>query len=270
MIYLLNSYQKLLLDGENEIKEFFQNYPIHPSQFKYNEINKKCYELMYVNNQQDDIKSVKELKESIPQLKEICKECASFYMKQRNTSIKGLDVQLGKKLEDILIAHLRKTYKFDVRHGDIHKKKYPDCMLLGTDKGILAYFEVKYHGAPFILAKNKIGRYCYEGSATLDLKKVITQIELIESELDRPAFYLHWIDYPCLKGIFFETSEQVKNELFKQGNAFERKEREGDYNKNTKKIGYTKKFYSKLLEMGSFDELIEIFTNMKKYGVRMS
>lgn len=113
----------------------------------------------------------------------------------------------------------------------------------------------------------KIGRYCYEGSATLDLEKLINQIEIVDSELDRPVFYLHWIDYPCLKGLFFETSDQVKNELFLQGNAFEREERSGDFDDNNKKKGYTKKFYSKLLEMGTFEELIDIFLEMKKNGV---
>ena len=96
------------------------------------------------------------------------------------------------------------------------------------------------------------------------------QIEIVESELDRPVFYLHWIDYPCLKGLFFETSDQVKNELFILGEEFNREEREGDFNESGKKKGYTEKFYAKLLEMGSFEELIDIFLDMKKNGVKMN
>ena len=56
----------------------------------------------------------------------------------------------------------------------------------------------------------------------------------------------------------------MKNELFILGEEFNREEREGDFNESGKKTGYTGKFYAKLLEMGSFEELIEIFLDMKK------
>ena len=265
----MRDYEELLQLGSKKILDFLKNYPLHETQFKYPGVNEECYQKMYEKNSYDNIKTVKELKEEIDLLKPTCKECGSFFMQKRTNSIKGLDVMLGKVLEDVVIEYLRTKYKLNVVHGDTSNKKYPDCMLLSGDKGILAYFEVKYHGAPFISAINKIGRYCYEGSATLDLDKLVKQIEIVESELDRPVFYLHWIDYPCLKGIFFETSDQVKNELFILGEEFEREERSGDFNEG-KKTGYTKKFYSKLLEMGSFEELIKIFLDMKKNGVVMN
>lgn len=263
----MTAYEELLAMGQERIFEFFKNVKLHDSQFKYTEFNAECYDAMYLNNSQDSIKTVKDLKEEIEDLKPTCKDCGSYFMNPRNNSVKKYDVMLGKLLEDVIIDYLRKKYKLNVTHGDTSNKKYPDCMLLSGDKGILAYFEVKYHGAPFISAIQNIKRYCYEGSATLDFDKLVKQIEIIESELDRPVFYLHWIDYPCLKGLFFETSDQVKNELFIQGEAFERKERSGDFDENEKKKGYTKKFYSKLLEMGSFEELIDIFLDMKKNGV---
>lgn len=264
-------YEDLLELGQNRIFEFFKNVELYESQFKYSDFNNICLNEMYTYNNQDSIKTVKELKNSIPDLKATCKSCGDYYMKKRNNSIKKYDVQLGRLLEDVIIEFFNSRFKLNVTHGDNKNKKYPDCMLLGTDKGILAYFEVKYHSAPFLMAIQKIGRYCYEGSATLDLNKIIKQIELIESDLDRPVFYLHWIDYPCLKGIFFETSEQVKNELFIQDVAFERKERYGDYvdeDTDKLKIGYTQKFYSKLLEMGTFEELVDVFQDMKKNGIQ--
>lgn len=266
----MTAYEELLKFGSERIFEFLKNAKLHDSQFKYSKFNGECYQKMYVENSQDRIKTVKELKEEITELKDTCKGCGTYFMNPRNKSIKGLDVQFGKLLEDIIIDFLKTKYKLNVTHGDNSNKKYPDCMLLSGDKGILAYFEVKYHGAPFISAIQKIGRYCYEGSATFDLNKIVKQIEIIESDLDRPVFYLHWIDYPCLKGVFFETSAQVKNELFVLGEEFNRKEREGDYNKTGKKKGYTKKFYAKLLEMGTFEELIDIFQDMKKNGVKMN
>lgn len=266
----MTAYEELLEFGGERIFDFLKNARLHESQFKYSEFNEVCYKKMYIENNQDSIKTVKELKEEILELKDTCKGCGSYFMNPRNKSIKGLDVQFGRLLEDVIIDFLKTKYKLNVTHGDNSNKKYPDCMLLSGDKGILAYFEVKYHGAPFISAINKIGRYCYEGSATLDLNKLVKQIEIVESELDRPVFYLHWIDYPCLKGLFFETSDQVKNELFILGEEFNREEREGDFNESGKKTGYTGKFYAKLLEMGSFEELIEIFLDMKKNGVHMN
>lgn len=197
----MTAYEELLEFGGERIFDFLKNARLHESQFKYSEFNEVCYKKMYIENNQDSIKTVKELKEEIPELKDTCKGCGSYFMNPRNKSIKGLDVQFGRLLEDVIIDFLKTKYKLNVTHGDNSNKKYPDCMLLSGDKGILAYFEVKYHGAPFISAINKIGRYCYEGSATLDLNKLVKQIEIVESELDRPVFYLHWIDYPCLKGL---------------------------------------------------------------------
>ncbi len=266
----MTAYEELLAMGQERIFDFFKNVKLHESQFKYSELNAECYEAMYLNNSQGNIKTVKELKEEIEGLALTCKGCGNYFMNPRNNSIKKFDVVLGRLLEDVIIDFLKEKYKLNVTHADKKNKKYPDCMLLSGDKGILAYFEVKYHGAPFISAISKIGRYCYEGSATLDLDKLIKQIEIVESDLDRPVFYLHWIDYPCLKGLFFETSDQVKNELFLQGEVFEREERSGDFGDNDNKTGYTKKFYSKLLEMGTFEELIDIFLDMKKNGVVMN
>ena len=163
----MTAYEELLEFGGERIFDFLKNARLHESQFKYSEFNEVCYKKMYIENNQDSIKTVKELKEEIPELKDTCKGCGSYFMNPRNKSIKGLDVQFGRLLEDVIIDFLKTKYKLNVTHGDNSNKKYPDCMLLSGDKGILAYFEVKYHGAPFISAINKIGRYCYEGSATV-------------------------------------------------------------------------------------------------------
>ncbi|MFW6015842.1 MAG: hypothetical protein ACOCRK_05350 [bacterium] len=263
----MKMYQELLKLNQNKIKDFFKNSKLFNNQFEFSNLNSKCYNHMFLNNGAVNIKTVKQLKDEIPQLKSLCSQCGKFFMNPRNNSVKGLDVQMGIFLEDIIIDYLNKNFRIKAMHADKKDKRYPDCMILNTDRGILAYFEVKYHAAPFITAIHKINRYCYEGSATLDYKKIIKQLELIESDLDRPTFYLHWIDYPCLKGLFFETSEQVKQNLYNSGEEFERKERSGDYN-IIHKVGYTKKFYSPLLEMGTFEEFISIIKDMKKNGIK--
>lgn len=146
----MTAYEELLEFGGERIFDFLKNARLHESQFKYSEFNEVCYKKMYIENNQDSIKTVKELKEEIPELKDTCKGCGSYFMNPRNKSIKGLDVQFGRLLEDVIIDFLKTKYKLNVTHGDNSNKKYPDCMLLSGDKGILAYFEVKYHGAPFI------------------------------------------------------------------------------------------------------------------------
>lgn len=263
------SYKKLLNSSKERLLDYLSNVKTFENQFCYDDFNDQCFEKMYSSNDPSNPKSVKELKEEIPPLKAVCKQCGNYFMNPRNMSVKGLDVQLGIQLENALIDWMKNEFNIKAVHADKSKKAYPDCMILNTDNGILAYFEVKYHNAPFILAKQRTNRYCYEGSVTLDLDKIAKQLVLIESDLDRPTFFLHWIDYPCLKGLFFETSEQIKHSLYKKGEEFERKERAGDLH-GAKKTGYTKKFYSHLLEMGTFEEFVKTIDDIKRKGIQMN
>lgn len=258
----MSLYQEFLNYAKPKIDDFCKNANLFDNAFEYNDFHSLCYQNMYLENYYPDVKTVKELKESIPELKDMCKKCGAYYMNPRNKSIVIYDVMFGKMLEDIIIEYLKEKLHINATHGDTQNKKYPDCMILGPDKGILAYFEVKYHAAPFISAINKINRYCYEGSATLDYKKIIKQLEIIDSDIERPVFYLHWIDYPCLKGIFFETSEQVKDYIYNPDAIFKREQREGDDAKNPESV-YLHKIYSPLLNMGTFEEFIRIIKEMK-------
>lgn len=255
-------YEDILKTYRNEIDEFFKNVPTFDNQLHYDEFNALCFDKMYKNNINEDPKKVKKLKEEINDLKDTCKKCGQYYMNPRNKSHIKYDVIMGQFFENLLIDYFTNHLKIKATHGDKSNKKYPDCMILGKDKGIIAYFEVKYHCAPFISALQKISRYCYESSATLDVKKVERQIEIIESDIERPVFYIHWIDYPCLKGIFFESSEQVKNALINE-KIFEREEREGDLEKNPQSV-YKEKIYSRLLDMGTIEEFVDMIRGMIK------
>ena len=256
-------YKELIEFARPRLEDFFKNVKTFDNQFRYDDSSEKYYNFMYAQNSYDNIRTVKELKYEIPELQTLCKSCGRLFMNQRNNSNPKYEIIMGQQFENILIDFLRYKFKFNVIHGDKSNKRYPDCMILGKDKGIIAYFEVKYHASPFICAINKINRYCYEGSATLDYKKIIKQLEIIESDIERPVFYIHWIDYPCLKGIFFETSEQIKDYIYNSENLFERKAREGDAMKSPKSI-YLKKIYSPLLYMGSFEEFIKKIQHLIK------
>lgn len=256
-------YEELLIFGKNRIDDFFRNVNLFENQFKFNEFNKKCYDAMYLTNNTKSPKTVKELKTEIVELAPVCKKCAPYYMSPRNSGHIVYDLMMGKLFEDILIDFFTEKLHIKAMHADKKNKQYPDCMILSGDKQIVAYFEVKYHSAPFISAINKINRYCYEGSVTLDYKKIIKQLEIIESDLERPVFYLHWVDFPCLKGVFFETSEQVKQYIYESGEEFTREKKAGDCEKNPKSV-YLSKFYSPLLQMGTFEEFVELVKGIIK------
>lgn len=252
----MRKYEELLNYSKDRFDEFFKNISIFENQFGFSEFNQQCYREMYEDNSYDSIKTVKELKESIPELKETCKKCGNFFIPQRNKSISKYDVILGKQHEEILMEFLSKELGTSIVRGDLENRSYPDCKVLDKDGKPVAYFEVKFHGAPFVSALKLTGRHCYEGSATLDHKKIEKQLEIINNEISVPVFYVHWLAYPCLKGVFYETSEQVEKYINLKHAEFEREKREGDDLKSKSAV-YLKKMYSPLLDLKDFDSLIE-------------
>lgn len=253
-------YQELLESCKQRFDEFFKNVPIFENQFCWNEYNDACYNLMYTANTPESICPVKTLKEQIPELAPLCKKCGAFFIPARNKSLPKYDVIMGQQHEEALMDFLSKKLGVETARADLDNRSLPDCKILRPDGTVAAYFEVKFHGAPFIMALSKTGRFCYEGSATLDYKKIEKQLALIDS-LDAPVFYVHWIEYPCLKGIFFETSEQVACYIKEQHETFEREKRAGDDQKSAGAV-YLKKMYSPLLEMGDFEAFIDLLKNL--------
>lgn len=61
----MTAYEELLEFGGERIFDFLKNARLHESQFKYSEFNEVCYKKMYIENNQDSIKTVKELKEEM-------------------------------------------------------------------------------------------------------------------------------------------------------------------------------------------------------------
>lgn len=248
-------YEELLVSCKSRFDNFFQNVPVFENQFTWSGFNEQCYDVMYTENTYDNIAEVKYIKELIPELKDVCKKCGAFYIPVRNKSIPKYDVILGQQHEEALMDFLSAKLGAKTERADLENRSLPDCKILKPDGSVAAYFEVKFHGAPFVRALSLIGRFCYEGSATLDYKKIEKQLELIDKGLDAPVFYVHWIEYPCLKGIFYETSDQVKDFLNSGDEEFSRALREGDKDKSKKAV-YLKKKYSPLLNMGDFESFL--------------
>lgn len=254
-------YKGLINFGRERTTEFFKNVGTFESQFRYAEVNHGCFKEMYQTLEAGEkYPARQDFFGKIPDLEAECKKCYKYFMKPRNKSVKGYDVQLGKLLEEIFIEYF-KTQSINIIRADLKDRRYPDLLILDSSKEIIGYIELKYHASPFLLTwKMRPGRECYEGSLTLDKEKVAKQLKIIFSELDRPVFYVHWVDFPCMKGIFYQTSEQLHEILLKGSDEYYRKTREGDFVERkdgiVKKVGYSEKFYPSITEMGSFEELI--------------
>ncbi len=249
-------YEELLASCKDQFDAFFKNVPLFENHFRWNEYNAACYRLMYCDNDKSAIRTVKELKENIPDLADLCKKCGAYFIPARNKSIPKFDVIMGQQHEEALMKFLSDKLHAVTCRADLENRSMPDCKILKPNGETAAYFEVKFHGAPFVMAYQKTHRFCYEGSATLDYKKIEKQLALIDAGIDAPVFYVHWIEYPCLKGVFYETSEQVKRYIHEQHETFDRERREGDDLKTAEAV-YLKKMYSPLLEMGDFDAFLE-------------
>lgn len=253
-------YKELLGMCSEDISSYLDNVLKYDTILTLNDFNIRCYNTMYKNCK--EICPRQSFFKDIPELEEECKKCWKFFLNPRNKSIKGLDIRMGQKFEEALGVFLE-SKGFIFEKGDNKNKKYPDNAILSEKRKLLALYEVKYHQAPFVKTfQYRKGRECYEGSLTLDYEKIQKQIELINKEVKIPVFYIHWVDFPCIKGLFCQTSDETSI-IMKKGIEFDRKEREGDYSKG-RKVGYTVKFYPSILEMMEFSEFLDRITELKE------
>lgn len=150
-----------------------------------------------------------------------------------------------------LAAWLKKKKRLNVVQWEPNNVNYPKFMLLGTDKGILAYIEFFYHTADISVDDATVGRM---GICHL-MKDLRNRLPLVDSDLDRPVFYVHLLDFPNQKGIFFETTEMIKNNIFE----------------NSKCVflnNFGDLYFSDISEMGEFEELVCMFEDLKRNNVK--
>jgi hypothetical protein len=256
-------YNQLLKQCSEEIHAFTKDAKTHDLQFTFTDFNKNCVDVIYEGLRKENIITPRqELFEPIPELQETCKGCYKYFMHPRNRSAKFLDIKLGKKFEGFFVNYLN---SIGISSGLLEKKplNYPDIVIKNKDGKIVSRCEIKYMAAPFLLIYKKIpGRECYEGSNTLDVgKKILKQRTFVENEIDVPVFYIYWLDYPCVKGIYFMSAEKVYEYIDSvEGVEFERKERSGDFvttkEGEKKKLSQTSKVYLPLYAMNDFDMLV--------------
>jgi hypothetical protein len=256
-INLYKDLVKFCNDHGTEIETRFQRLLV------FNDFHAECYEKMFYKNRHPVAPpAVKELKKVIPQLSDAYIKASSYYLNQRTRYKKGYDIQLGQWYEKALKLFL-------ATKGLKIKKKgfpYPDLQITDDRGVVLAYFELKFIEAPFLMADKKIKktypystkRYDYEASLTLDTgEKMLKQREKME-ELEKkgyPVHFLWWFDCFHVKGIFAMASHEVYGFYDCVGNQHERKLRDGDL-EDHQEIG---KIYPPLLEMTTFAEYLDQF-----------
>jgi hypothetical protein len=200
---------------------------------------------------------------SIPGLQNTCGHCWDFYIAQRDDLNKSVGVGYGKVFEDEFMKFL-KAKGIDSEEGDDQNMNYPDIRVLKRNGKPACYLELKYLTAPFLTVRKKVdpNRDCYEGSATLDCdEKLLAQRRFVEHEIPEQVYYVYWLDYPCIKGIFYWEAESVYAYVDSVGGLeFTRKTREGDFAETyggMRKVGHIDKVYVPLLQMKSFRQLMD-------------
>jgi len=243
--------------------QFLQKCPLFPTQLEFNiEFNGACVSLMYDEQRNHESCLPRQsFWTLINGLKETCSQCWNFYLNPRNNSVKFLDVRLGKQFEKEFMGFLE-SMGIKTERGDIEEKNAPDIAVLSKAAEPACYLELKYLTAPYVKVHQFVkGRECYEGSTTLDTgKKIAAQRKIVETKIKKPVFYVYWLDYPCIKGVFFMDSISVYKYIDSvHGVEWSRRQRSGDFvttSEGKLNIAQVKKVYLPLLFMGDFAELL--------------
>jgi hypothetical protein len=265
-------YRELLGFSKSRLMSFLRNFTLHEDQLTFTDFHERCYRKIYVELGQDKkIISRKELLKLIPDLETVCKNCWKFFINPRNNSIKTLDIEFGKKFEDVFMDFLR-VKGFKCKNGDEIKKNYPNIAILNATNRPVCYLELKYIAAPFLTVFKKVkGRECYEGSLTLDVdEKLKVQRKIVEQEIKVPVLYVYWADFPCIKGIFFIEAEKLYEYVDKVGLEYTRKLRSGNFVVSKKgkivQVGHVDKIYPPLFEMKDFEKLLQTLIVLVREG----
>lgn len=142
-----------------------------------------------------------------------------------------------------MINCLREQFKFNICEWVPNNKLFPKYLFLGGDRGILAYVVFRY----------KEGKIFKEQDLTFNLLKIAKLVGYAESELDRPIFFINILNYIDYSGVFFETSDQIRDRIFNDKEAIDK----------------DKTIYKPdILLMGDFDNLKTIWNELKINNVK--
>jgi hypothetical protein len=151
----------------------------------------------------------------------------------------------GQNMIESFIIEIYYRYRIKIKKWNPNKKEYPNYMLLGGDKGILAYLK-------FISINKKL-----DFSVKLLSSDYYTMERLIakvDSDLDRPTFIIYLINCNDIKTILFETNEEIKDRILNDKSCI-----------NINESLYMPDFHT----IGSLTNLVDIFKDLKKNNVKV-
>ena len=141
-----------------------------------------------------------------------------------------------------IIHSIKKYYKFNISKWDSPNQYYPEYLLLSTDKGILGYICFSYYS----------GQQFNSNDLAVPLNEIIRTVSYAESRLNRPIFFVKILNYKNNVRIIFETSDQIKDRLFNESGST-----------------LNNYYIPNISLMGDFKNLIRIWDNLKKLGVKI-
>ncbi|MBO1923779.1 hypothetical protein [Thiomicrorhabdus sp. 6S3-12] len=207
-----------------------------------------------------------------------CKKCTkltSAKSLQKNSESKSSDIKQAELFEKLLgefiVFRLNKNLKesdskYTYQRADSELKRMPDIKIQFGGEDIL-YLEVKAILKPFVKVSELVNREyrCYSHSATLDVgDKLKNQLNEIDRKgILQKTIYVYWYDIPCIKGVFWEFSSNVKDRYLEQESTYKRLSAPSDFD-NDKKVGNDNKMYLNLFEMNDFFELFCLIVSKTK------
>ncbi len=144
------------------------------------------------------------------------------------------------EIVDAFIRICQTNYKLNIVPWTPNNSAYPRYMLLGGDRGILAYIRFIYIESPATFAPKQL---------SIPSFPVLQTIAKAESHLDRPVFFIYFINVPDKCEMRFETNEQIKDRWLSSG--------------------FSSSVYCPVYEeMGDANNLLAMWNNLKKNSVR--
>lgn len=150
-----------------------------------------------------------------------------------------------QRMIESFITEIYNRYKIRIESWNPNKIHYPNYMLLGGDRGILAYLK-------FVVINKK--QNFSPKMLSSDYYTMERLIAKVDSELDRPTFIIYLVYCKDIQTILFETNEQIKDRIFNDNNCI-----------NTVESLYIPDFHT----IGDLVNLVDIFKELKKYNVKV-
>lgn len=138
------------------------------------------------------------------------------------------------------LEYLKKKNKFSIINWEPCKEEYPHYMFLSGDKGILAYLDFQYVESDTSFSEEQIH---------INSEILLSKLRAADSQLDRPIFFVYFLNCIDKHGIYFETNEQIKDRWFQ----------------NCIKSDIYHPIFD---EMGDYENLISILTDLRHSSVR--